>query len=221
MEAPAAPHHIYAGVSSILSTTRNEGESSESAPDIELPSLIAAVYYFVTCRLSGRQIAPKELSTQIVIALEVLNEHLPIHVERDRINELSVKDHMRLIAARKWVDMDWFQNIRVGSGLGFADNSESPGQIQIPGLRGGDVEDQEQSQAEAETDDTGPIIPSKRRLHEEPLEEEAERLRPGLGTMMQEAVDYLSEDHGREFAEWKAEILEEIRQKGLASKLES
>ena len=217
MGAPAAPHHIYAGVSSILSITRSEGEGSESALDIELPALIAAVYYFVTCRLSGRQIAPKELSTQIAIALEVLNEHLPIHVERDRINESSVKDHIRLIAARKWVDMDWFQNIRVGSGLGLAGNSENPGQMQTPGLRGGNAEDQEQPQLEAETDDTGPLIPSKRRLHGDPIEGEAECLRPGLGTMMQEAVDYLSEDHRRDFAEWKADILEEIRQRQLAS----
>lgn len=217
MGAPAAPHHIYAGVASILSTTRNEGEGSESALDIELPALIVAVYYFVTCRLSGRQIAPKELSTQINIALEVLNEHLPIHVERDGISELSVKNHMRLVAARKWVDMDWFQNIRVGSGLDLARDSENPGQMQTPGLRGGEAEDQEQPQMEAETDDTGPIIPSKRRRHEDPHEGQKECLRPGLGTMMQEAVDYLSEDHRREFAEWKADILEEIRQKKLAS----
>ncbi|MDI1486579.1 MAG: hypothetical protein OHK93_005811 [Ramalina farinacea] len=217
MRAPAAPHHLYAGVSSIFSSARNEGEGSESALDIELPALITAVYFFVTARLSGRQIAPTEFSNNIIIALEVLHEHLPIDVDRDGIDELSVKNHMRLVAARKWVDMDWFQNIRVGSGLGLAENSESPGQIQTPGIRGGDAEDQEESHVEAETDDPGPIIPTKRRLHEDPHEGEAERLRPGLGTMMQEAVDYLSEDHRREFAEWKADILEEIRQKKLAS----
>lgn len=221
MGAPAAPHHIYAGVSSILSTTKDQDMGTEHALDIDLPVLITAVYFFVYSRLSGQEISHKELSTQVIIALEILHDNLPVEVSRFGINEPSFKNHMRLVVAHKWVDMDWFQNIQVGSGLALPGHRENSGQMQTPGLRGGDAEDQEQSHIDADTEDTGPIIPSKRKFDQEPFEGQPDCLRPGLGTMMQEAVDYLSVDHRREFAEWKADILEEIRQKKLASTSQS
>ena len=67
MGAPAATLHILAGVTTILSLpsppSSNDGEN-EKENKKDIPALIAALYFYVRTRLSGRDTSGEEYVSQ-------------------------------------------------------------------------------------------------------------------------------------------------------------
>jgi origin recognition complex subunit 6 len=86
------------------------------------------------------------------------------------------------ISARGWLNLDWFENIVEGSGLGVKDAS-------------GQAEDGEMLLARSRS--TGGNNDLRQR---------------GLGTMMQDRVDYLSEKKRAEYKIWKESITTRIEE---------
>ena len=137
MEAPAAPHHIFAGVSSILSAQMilSKSISKATANAIKPPALIIAVFILATTRLSGAEMPASEYQRQRGQALQMLHELAGAEMGVEEIGNLDVDNCMRQVRDQGWTEMDWFENIPAGAGLGVsddmdevADDNEDPGE---------------------------------------------------------------------------------------------
>lgn len=120
LEAPAAPPHIFAGVSSILtlpaplpSGTATRGEPKKD----KIPALMVAVYLFVITRLSGVEITPGEYSQVTSAALKILDSAEVGKAQTEDVNGEDVGEWLREIRDRGWTSLDWFENIGEGTGL--------------------------------------------------------------------------------------------------------
>ena len=169
--APAAPPHVFAGVSSIL-TTSPPYQQSMTDDDLErlrsltVESLIVAVYMLVRTRLSGVETDPSTFSEQRDTALTVLIQVRNGEETSTAIDPTSVIDWMQEIRRGRWTELDWFSNITVGAGLGL-DEAESTHPIDSD--RG-------------DSDDDEPLAHGKRAARGYGAEKPY--LQPGLNTMV-------------------------------------
>ena len=226
--APAAPHHVFAGVSSILTLPAPRSEdpkvSSEEPRDINISALIIVVFLLVITRLTGNEMPAAEFTRLRGLAIASIGEcgiSEAVGEVADTENVVArVGTWMRDIGAKGWTELDWFANVGEGSGLGIAELE--------PGEDGED-----------DVDDDEPVYrgasPIVGRLDLSLNDEDVNVLRPGLGTMvsprhffvgsssdqafrciwlsssddkqMQDRVDYLSEHRVREYQTWKKDIL--------------
>ena len=192
LAAPAAPHHILAGVSSILSSQSLDHE----AIDINVPALITVLYIFVVSRLTGVATEPAEFLQRKKLALTAVKEAIAQHGESVGCEQDDVDICMRQIGENHWTEMDWFSNMEVGSGLGRkgADQGEDEGT--------GEGADDEA--------DEGHVLPVQSRGLVSMGSEEEDYLQAGLGTMMDDRVDYLSDARRLSYQRWKTEMLLQI-----------
>lgn len=121
-KAPAAPPHIFAGVSSILTIPPPDAESVDNnhlkrLRNLSVEALVVAVYILVRTRLSGVETDPKDYTTQRDKAVAAMSE---LREDHDPLIELELSDvdsWMREIGQGRWTEMDWFENIGEGTGL--------------------------------------------------------------------------------------------------------
>ena len=184
--APAAPHHIYTGVSSILATLNMSHEIST----VNIPALIIVVFIFVTTRLTGVETDPHEFDRRREKALETIKIALQRISESTSCSGEDVARCMREAREHQWVNMDWFSNVKVGSGLDRDAASVSDE----------DVEDLEE--------DSVMIFAMRHAV--EPATFSEEYLQPGLGTMLEERTDYLSDAKTRSYEQWRTRMLAKI-----------
>ena len=110
MGAPAAPHHIFAGVSSILA-------SQEQQTRFKIQTLIVAVYMIVTTRLAGTETAPDAYQNQRNLALGILNDAAGKDEAYREVGGGDIDSCMRVFKEMNWTQMDWFENITPGAGV--------------------------------------------------------------------------------------------------------
>lgn len=215
LEAPAAPPHVFAGVSSILtlpapiqSETVTGGEPKRD----KIPAMIIAVYFLVRTRLSGIGTSPSEYSRVGSAALAILDSIDAGKAQRGDVNGSDVDEWLREIRDRGWTTLDWFENIGEATGL------ESDG-VRVAN---GASEDELNSKQEK--------APMKQSLIS--LDRSKKNtLQAGLGTMvgvlklscvvvsglfvqqMQDKVDYLSEERRLGYVTWKQDILARIERR--------
>ena len=221
--APAAPHHVFAGVSSILTlpAPRKVGEESSTneASDVNISALIIVVYLLVVTRLTGKEMPAQEFTRLRGLAITSLRES-GLKEAYDEVADsdgviAGVVSWMRDMGAKGWTELDWFANVGEGTGLGVAEPGEDDEAIESSALDEIDhgATDQLLGRMDISLDD-----------------EDMNILRPGLGTMvrftldfvcfdvsldlisadreqMQERVDYLSEPKIRDYEAWKKDIL--------------
>ncbi|PLB47536.1 hypothetical protein P170DRAFT_510365 [Aspergillus steynii IBT 23096] len=227
------PPHVFAGVSSVLyfvsKVSANEGESDELDEDMlefvepvmlakdrekdedfkELvDALIVAVYFLVLARRrtpspsstevpsgeEARKMDKKTFSEMRQTALTSLG--LPTTERRHRDD---VDQWIALIMEQSWANgKEWFENIPQAGEL--------------------DGDEAYLSDVGADEDDGGlrdgkrPKMMGKGRASIFSKATERGGLLPGLGTMMQDRVDYLSDDRREDFVEWKADLMARIEQ---------
>jgi origin recognition complex subunit 6 len=198
LSAPAAAPHILAGVTTILtlpSPLSNGQDGTKDDKKDKVPALIAAVYFFVCTRLSGRETSGKEYVTQrkgVLNTLTQLREDEQLAEKlRDKgdgstdwegwqtVGTKDVDAWLLEISTKGWLQLDWFENIIEGAGLNVKD-----GITQF-------------------TD--GPVSESHERSGA--INGDKSLMRTGLGTMMQDRVDYLSEQKREEYRIWKEGIM--------------
>ncbi|KAL2847712.1 origin recognition complex, subunit 6 [Aspergillus pseudodeflectus] len=209
------PPHIFAGVSSILYFVDNQDDLDEvaaeflepvtSAKDSEkdedfkdiINALVVAVYFLVlarrrtpseasddTAQEETRTMDKKTFSEMRQSALVSLG--LPSSVRRHRE---GVEQWIALIMEQNWAHgKEWFENIPHAGELDGDDAYLS---------EGGDDNRQKTLQGER-----GSLV----------LNDTRRGLLPGLGTMMQDRVDWLSPENQEDYEEWKADILARIEQ---------
>jgi origin recognition complex subunit 6 len=210
------PPHIFAGVSSVLYFVDNEEDFDEVAAEFLEPvttakdrekdedfkdiinALVVAVYFLVLARRrtpsesSGdiaqeetRKMDKKTFSEMRQTALVSLG--LPSSVRRHRED---VEKWIALTMELNWAHgKEWFENV---PHAGELDGDEA-----YLSDEGGDDKRQRTLQGER-----GSLV----------LNDTRRGLLPGLGTMMQDRVDWLSPENQEDYAEWKADILARIEQ---------
>ena len=185
--ALAAPHHVFAGVSSIIPTERRP-------EDLNIVALMITLFLLVLTRLTGVETGQAEYSQRKKLALEAVEEAMNQKGESMKCNEANIDDYMRQVKTYHWTDMDWFGNVAVGSGL----------------LRQESDSEDPQADDDAGDDDEDRLLPQLSDKFVSSLSEEEDFLQAGLGTMMDERVDYLSDARRRSYDRWKTEMLLKI-----------
>lgn len=224
------PPHIFSGVSSILHfvpsesdgdrldeesleflepiTTAQDKEKDEDYKEL-VNALIVAVYFLVLARRrspapgaapsgessgdsnsEGRKMDKKTFSEMRQTALTSLG--LPSTEKRHRED---VDVWIALIMEQGWAKgKEWFENVPQAG--------ENWDEVTQDDMGLGD------------DDEEGPTgaISTKRHKKDHHLDEATTRggLLPGLGTMMQDRVDWLSEERQEDYMEWKKDILKQV-----------
>ena len=188
MDAPAATPHIYAGVSSILKDVHEQ----RPHPKVIVPALIVVLFVMVTTRLSGSATNPTEYRKVRQQSCAVVKESLA-KIRGDLIawDENDVDDCMGQLRELHWTDMDWFRNIQLGSGLDGSDAGSSEAEKEFETM-------------EEEADPIQWGAPSLLDLTTEDF------LQPGLGTMMDERLDFLSDAKNASVERWRAKMIRRI-----------
>ena len=188
--AAAAPPHLFAGVSSILEALKR----SRDPPNVNLPALIVVLYILVTTRLAGKQSEADQYVQRKANALQIVRDALQQHGREETCTEPDVDASMTQAAEHHFTKMDWFSNIRVGSGV--------DGRV---------LRDLEMEEAE---DDENDDSDEMRQLREHNVDDSSSSsgpyLLPGLATMLDSNLDYFSEVRKKSYERWRADIERKI-----------
>ncbi|KAL8682232.1 MAG: hypothetical protein Q9186_001691 [Xanthomendoza sp. 1 TL-2023] len=199
LDAPAAPPHVFAGVSSILTTPRPfeqsvEVDEMEVFRSMSVEALIITVYFFVRTRLSGVQLDPKTYLTQKDEALTIMSELRGHEESSAALKSTDVENWMREVKRGRWTELDWFANVKEGAGLGVDDSR---------------IEHEHDSDG-SNVDGDEALVHRKRKAGG--LAAEKPYPQPGLGTMMLARIDYLSDEKRADYRLWKKNVLARIEQ---------
>ncbi|KAL8943027.1 MAG: hypothetical protein Q9216_001315 [Gyalolechia sp. 2 TL-2023] len=195
--APAAPPHVYAGVSTILTTSAPmeqsvEDDHIERLQSLGVEELIAAVYILVCTKLSGEETDSNGYSAQRDGALAILRELRSDGESEVVLDPASVDEWMREMKRGNWLEMDWFENIVQGAGLSMNKDQDRTSNASEDSSIDGDS-DFHISKHRSDVYSSGKTF-----------------LQPGLGTMMQDRVDYLSDEKRADYQRWRKNILARI-----------
>ena len=131
--APAAPVHVFAGVSSILTLpaptqVNHESEKALLKP-LNVSALVIVVYLLVSTRLSGAPMPPEEFVRLRTLAIETLRGSGVGEAVEQVSEESAVVGHitswMREVSSNGWAELDWFANVPEGGGVSLDGGSEN------------------------------------------------------------------------------------------------
>jgi origin recognition complex subunit 6 len=151
--------------------------------DTRVLSLIAVVLFYVLSRMLDQDITPDQYVEWRSKAISTILES---HAGRDSTQDVlihEIEDLMRMAQAEGWLRMDWFSNITPAH----------------------DVDDMEEV---VMSNGEGRASSGKARSLKDGFASE----HIGLGTMMQEATDYLGERQRADYKRWKADIVARIEE---------
>lgn len=220
---PRAATHVYAGVESVYRAMQTTAQSAEreggtpstrrrsngvdadtvtssmiSVPtDEQIPALVAAVYLMTAQAMRGQSgtAATKlqQRKTQTAVTTFFATQDPPaVTIQPDQLHE-DTETYIQAATSQGWTDMEWYRKL--------SSTEEATGH----------------------DEDNGPSTPRrqpaktplrrKEKHSQRKIGEEGENpagLLPGLGTMFQPAVDWLSEERRAEFGAWKEDLLVEV-----------
>lgn len=175
--APAAPHHVFAGVSSILTLAApcsdDNAASAGGLEDVNISALIIVVYLLVITRLTGSEMPAQEFTRLRGLAIAAMRESgtkEPIEEVADSDKVVaSVQSWMREVGSKGWTELDWFANVIEGGGLG---------------TREPDAEEAIESDRDDDRRNDGGADSIVGMMNVDFNDEDMNILRPGLGTMV-------------------------------------
>jgi origin recognition complex subunit 6 len=156
-----------------------------------LPALVAVILLYVLARISDEETTPQDFMEQRDKAMEVLctTDEAKQPNEEDMLADID--RFMRLAQTDGWIQMEWYLNIvagEIGDSSGQENGSSEDNDDAVVGLR------RRQRSPDVDMQGYG----------------DGERLEIGLGTMMQEKLDYFSPERRLEYLEWKQGFLARI-----------
>ena len=202
-EVPEAFAHTYVAVVTLLKADSNisnsplvsESSRGRNSTDItcvhnteerKIPGLVVAVLCVVIERITGETLNEegKQLAMQELVALRK-----PGVTARKLGEVIGHIENYLLEESEGWMEMDWWKNISASEDVEMEDSL-------------GDVNEDQEKQNETPSG-------SWREKSDKPFED---GLQGGLGTMMQDRIDWLSEERRQDYVEWKAGMMEKIEQ---------
>jgi hypothetical protein len=220
MRCSNAAYHVLAALQQIFApipTHSTTGvDSSKKISLEEAPALIAVLTYVTHLKLSGlatdeegygkwrrkSQVAWAKLAR----SLELLSAEDMDAVTEEDLLPLSAVDQARTFVETEWVGSEWYVNIPVFGGAGATTTEGDEGEIE-EGLSKGNGSKRAKLQRRTESDFAGEAST----FQEEVGEVDEVGLWPGLGTMMQPRVDFLSAAYTRSYEAWRAKVMLEMQ----------
>jgi len=195
---PAAAPHILAGVTTILSDldAGSDGAVNRRVIQVEhVSGLIVAIYFFVTTRLLGRETSGKEYVVQRKRLLDCLAS---LRGDEELLEKVSRKGSGK-------IDEDWAgwteeTTKDIDAWLLRISKSTWLQMDWFENIVEGSGVDGKQSSSNAVDDSEG---------EDGPIEDDS-AVKAGLGTMVQDKDDYLSEKRRHEYKRWKDGIMVRI-----------
>ncbi|KAF2461051.1 origin recognition complex, subunit 6 [Lineolata rhizophorae] len=210
---PSAVPHVHVGILSVLAFERQKGHQQESGQSVrclrrsqgtsdepvepiqeaQLPALVVTLFLYTLIRFSSTSISAGEHEMRRDQAIAVVDgtEHAPKLTRGKMIDEV---EYFIRQAHRGWLDLEWYKNIpeepethNEGSKMSVPDDGNELDVPQISTLR-------------------------EHLRNSPPLPSEGGDLRAGLGTMMQDKVDYLSNDRRIDYVQWRRSIMNRVRE---------
>lgn len=225
---PRAATHVYAGVELIyraLQTTAQNAEREGGTPskrrrsnggdvdavpndsiavptDEQIPALVAAVYLMTAQAMRGQagSAATKlqQRKTQTAVAAFFAKQDAPaVTIQPDQLHE-DTETYTQAATSQGWTDMEWYKK------LSSPDDTNTDLATGYDGDNGPPTPRRQPAKTPLRRKEKH----SQRKIGEE--EENPAGLLPGLGTMFQPAVDWLSEERRAEFDAWKEDLLSEV-----------
>jgi origin recognition complex subunit 6 len=222
---PAAAPHVFVGVCSVLALHKSSQPTTTSPSRVStrirrsaagptpaqskiepiaeprIPGLIAALLFYVLARMVNKETTPDQYLEQRDKAISTLGELEVGKESGEESIQTDIEHFMREAQAEAWLKMEWFLNVVAGQpavGTGSGEGGEQVG-----------VE-------EYDEDDGGTVqgLSQRKRTNGGVWDERSSNggLQIGLGTMMQDKVDYLCEDRQLDYLEWKAKIMARVEQ---------
>ena len=167
MGALAAPHHIFAGVSSILASGKQQSA-------VKIQALVVAVFILVVTRLSGTETTPDTYRGRRNLALEIVKEDSRKEEDHVEVSSADVDACMREVKNQMWTHMDWFENITPGAGVDLDKGAEE------------DVEDGSDDEEANEVR----LLPGRQKRTDGRDSLEQNYLQAGLGTMVNTSLPF-------------------------------
>lgn len=191
---PLLPPHVYTGTCVVLKLAKLwpvVGPEHEDELRISITAMTIAIYFMVLTKMQRGKMTPEMYVDRCGKALDVAVENGSISFSKD-----TVDGWIKKMNDKGWCrQQDWWDSV--------------PEDIM-------DVEAQDNGREDvAEENDVVGSKRKRRRLLMEGDQTEGDKegvLLPGLGTMMQDAVDFLSEERTLNYLEWKEEVLGKIKQ---------
>lgn len=121
LNALSAPHHVFAGVSSILALVLQDEIQIEAELNSALkniPVLIMVVFFAVYARLAASETPVAVFMEQQATGFEILNSFAGSGaVENEKSQSEDFETLLLAMRQRGWAQTDWFENIKPGAGL--------------------------------------------------------------------------------------------------------
>ena len=192
--APLLPPHVYTGTCVVLKLAKLwpvVGLEHEDELRISITAMTIAIYFMVLTKMQRGKMTPELYVDRCGKAVDVA-----VEMGSGSFNKDAVDDWIKKMNDKGWCrQQDWWDGV--------------PEDVM-------DVEGQDNGRDDvAEEDDVVGSKRKRRRLLVEDDQTEGDKegvLLPGLGTMMQDAVDFLSEERTLNYLEWKEEVLGRIKQ---------
>ena len=198
-KTPLLPPHVYTGVCVVLKLSElwpaAPSQTEEEATQLRgtATALTVAIFFMVLTRMQRGKLTPDSYVEKCVEASDMVRMARGPELEKE-----DVDNWIRRMNSEGWCrGQEWWSNVPLDV-------------ISIDGNSGGGGDD--------ELSEEDGVICRRRGKRKVVGEEDAEEedpegvLLPGLGTMMQDAVDWVSEERDRDYLEWKQDILRKIRQ---------
>jgi origin recognition complex subunit 6 len=188
---PLLPPHVYTGlcIVSKLAKLPAKQEAEEHTYERDMTSLTVALFFMVLSKMQRGKVSSESYSSDCSSACTIANEEHPTII----LTQEHIDEWIKRISSENWTtDQEWWSSV--------------PENI---------FDRTRQSSPPADTDD--PTInltatKKRQRITSSDTEQDPEdTLLPGLGTMMQESIDWLSEDRRADYLDWRAGIESRIK----------
>lgn len=223
---PLIPH-VYTGLCVVLGLAELDSsqDDDENTYSHDVTSLTLALFFLV---LSKMQIGPTSSASYLAdcetacAVARVGEGDASAHLSGEGPTKEAVDEWIKRISSEHWTTgQDWWGSVpegvvlRVGMPLADEEEEEVEEEEELDGIH----DHQHHHNNDSDDDDDMELVARKRRRRRrrgrniasggdgdgEPADPEGTLL-PGLGTMMQESVDWLGEDRRADYLQWRAGV---------------
>lgn len=194
LKTPMLPPHVYTGACVVLQLAGLWPSSDVNEEDdlrTTVSAMTIAIYFMVWTKMQLGKITPEVYVTCCRKAIEVATE-----MGFENLSKEAVDGWIKKMNDEGWCrGQEWWDSV--------------PENVTDAADAGKDLDEQDLD----EQDEVMGSNRKRRRLRQdhEAADDKEGVLLPGLGTMMQDAVDFLSAEKTLNYLEWKKEILEKIK----------
>ncbi|MCJ1472530.1 hypothetical protein MMC13_001179 [Lambiella insularis] len=185
--ASAAPPHVFVGISTAMSVFSSLlGTPNTPAGRANLLALLVAIYLNVSLRISNRKVDAQSLDAEARFALEVVTRLEEAHEAAPYVDVTDVHTWIIAFHEKAFLHMEWYQNVpRKGDfkALSTGLHTRNGGGLGLQSLRKQTLERTGKS-----------------------------TVLPGLGTMMQDRVDFVTQAKRADYISWKSNIMSRIQE---------